>query len=72
MHTGEVEVLRGDIGGVAVHAAARITALAGPSEILASAVTAGLAEGSGVVFEDHGRHEVKGLDRPIEVLRLVG
>ena len=71
VHTGEVELLPGDIGGIAVHAVARIMALAGPSEVLVSAVTVGLAEGSGVAVEPAGSHAVKGLDRPIEVYRLV-
>ena len=60
-----------DVGGVAVHAAARIMALAGASEVLASALTVGLAEGSGLAFESLGPRAVKGLDRPIEVHRLV-
>ncbi len=71
VHTGEVEPMGNDIGGVAVHAAARIMALAGPSEVLASAVTVGLADGSGLAFEAKGSREIKGLDRPIEVYRLV-
>ena len=70
VHTGEVEVMGNDVGGVAVHAAARIMALAGPSDVFASAVTAGLADGSGLAFEGQGLREVKGLDRPIEVYRL--
>jgi class 3 adenylate cyclase len=71
VHTGEVEPMGNDIGGVAVHAAARIMALAGPSEVIASAVTVGLADGSGLAFEGRGSQQVKGLDRPIEVYRLV-
>ena len=71
VHTGEVELLPGDIGGIAVHAVARIMALAGPSEVLVSAVAVGLAEGSGVAVEPAGSHTVKGLERPIEVYRLV-
>jgi len=70
VHTGEVEPIGNDVGGVAVHAAARIMALAGPSEVLASGVTVALADGSGLAFEDRGPKEVKGLDRPIEVYRL--
>ena len=70
VHTGEVEIMGSDIGGVAVHAAARIMALAGPSEVFASAVTVGLADGSGLAFESQGPRQVKGLDRPIEVYRL--
>ena len=70
VHTGEVEIMGADVGGVAVHAAARIMALAGPSEVFASSVTVGLADGSGLEFEEQGPREVKGLDRPIEVFRL--
>jgi class 3 adenylate cyclase len=70
VHTGEVEVLPNDIGGVAVHAASRIMALGGASEIVVSSVTRGLVEGSGLRFEERGRHQVKGLERPIEVFLL--
>ncbi len=70
VHTGEVEVLPNDIGGVAVHAAARIMALGGASEIFVSSVTRGLVEGSGFRFEERGHRQVKGLERPIEVFLL--
>ena len=70
VHTGEVEPIGDDIGGVAVHATARVMALAGPSEVLTSAMTVGLAEGSGLVLERQGAKVVKGLERPIEVYRL--
>ncbi len=71
VHTGEVQPMGRDIGGVAVHAAARIMSLAAPSEVFASAITVGLAEGSGLAFESQGTKQVKGLERPIEVYRLV-
>jgi class 3 adenylate cyclase len=70
VHTGEVDVLPNDIGGVAVHAAARIVALGGASEIIVSSVTRGLVEGSGFRFSERGHHQVKGLERPIEVFLL--
>lgn len=70
IHTGEVEVLPNDIAGVAVHAASRIMALGGASEIIVSSVTRGLVEGSGFHFEERGLHQVKGLERPIEVFLL--
>ena len=70
MHTGEVEVLTDDVGGVAVHAAARIMALGGASEIIVSSVTRGLVDGSGFHFEERGHHQVKGLERPVEVFLL--
>lgn len=70
IHTGEVEVLPNDIGGVAVHAAARIMALGQASEVIVSSVTRGLVDGSGLMFEERGRHHVKGLEQPIEVFVL--
>ncbi|MCV0402867.1 MAG: hypothetical protein K5924_04040 [Chloroflexi bacterium] len=70
VHTGEVEIMGSDVGGVAVHATARIMALAEPSTVYASSTAVGLADGSGLAFEERGRREVKGLDRPIEVYRL--
>lgn len=70
VHTGEVEIMGDDIGGVSVHAVARIMALASPSEVFVSSATVGLADGSGLTFEERGRREVKGLERAIEVYRL--
>jgi class 3 adenylate cyclase len=72
VHAGEVEVVGRQIAGVNVHAAARIMSLAGPSQILASAIVRGLADGSGLEFTDFGPHAVKGLERPIEIVELVG
>ena len=60
VHTGEVEVLPNDIGGIAVHAASRIMALGGRSEIIVSSVTRGLVEGSGFRFEERGQHQLRG------------
>ena len=71
IHTGEVEVLPNDIAGVAVHAASRIMALGQASDIVVSSVTRGLVEGSGLRFEERGRHQVKGLEQPIEVFVLL-
>jgi class 3 adenylate cyclase len=62
IHVGEVELVAGDVRGVAVHAAARITALAGAGEILVSEMTRMLAQGSGLEFQDRGTHDLKGLD----------
>lgn len=70
VHTGEVERTLAGIGGLSVHAAARVMALAVADEILVSGGVVALAEPSGLVFEDRGRHEVKGISRPIEVARL--
>jgi class 3 adenylate cyclase len=71
IHTGEVQFVGSDVRGVAVHAAARIMALAGPGEVLVSATTGDLLEGSGLRLEDAGTHELKGLSSPRHVFRVV-
>ncbi len=70
VHTGEVAVVGGQARGVAVHAAARVSALAGPGEVLASGTTHDLLDGSALAFEFRGAHELKGLSgaRPIFAL----
>ena len=72
VHTGEFEPMGRDVGGVAVHVVARIMALAGASDVFASAVTVGLADGSGLSFRAEGERELKGLDRPLHLYRLAG
>ena len=59
IHTGEVEFIADDVRGVAVHAAARVLSVAGPSEVVVSDTTNGLLEGSGLSFEDAGLHSLK-------------
>ena len=70
LHTGEVAIVGGQARGVAVHAAARVAALAGPGEVLVSGTTHDLLDGSGLSFESRGAHELKGLTgaRPIFAL----
>jgi class 3 adenylate cyclase len=60
-HTGEIELLGADVGGIAVHIGARVAALAGPSEVLVSSTVKDLVAGSGLVFDDRGRHQLKGV-----------
>ena len=60
-HTGEIELMGADVGGIAVHIGARVGALAGPSEVLVSSTVKDLVAGSGLVFEDRGEHTLKGL-----------
>jgi class 3 adenylate cyclase len=62
VHTGEVELIGEDVGGIAVHVAARIMGLAGPGELLASGVLPPLVLGSGIRFSDRGSHELRGLE----------
>ncbi len=71
LHTGEIELVGDDVRGIAVHTAARILALAGPGEVLVSSTTAGLLEGSDLVLEGAGLHEMKGLSGTRQVFRLV-
>ena len=61
IHTGEVEQRNEDIGGIAVHLAARVQALAEPREVLVSRTVADLVAGSGIAFSDRGEHELKGV-----------
>ena len=70
VHTGEVELLPGDIGGVAVHAAARVMAMGQASEVMVSSGTRGLVEDGGLQFESRGLQRFKGLSTPIEVFAL--
>ncbi len=61
LHTGEVELLEEGIGGLAVHIGARVSALAGPGEVLVSSTVKDLVAGSGIEFEDRGSHGLKGV-----------
>ena len=61
LHTGEVEVRGGNPGGIAVHIAARVAALAGPSEVVVSSTVKDLVVGSGLRFADRGMHGLKGV-----------
>jgi pimeloyl-ACP methyl ester carboxylesterase len=61
LHTGEVEVLRDGLAGVAVHIGQRVLANAGPGEVLVSSTVKDLTAGSGLEFEDRGLHALKGV-----------
>jgi class 3 adenylate cyclase len=61
LHTGEIELAGDDIGGIAVHIAARVIAAAGSSEILVSSTVKDLTAGSGITFNDRGTHVLKGV-----------
>jgi class 3 adenylate cyclase len=63
-HTGEIELMGADVGGIAVHIGARVGALAGPSEVLVSSTVKDLVAGSGLAFEDRGEHTLKGVPDP--------
>jgi class 3 adenylate cyclase len=61
LHTGEVELIGDDVSGIAVHIAARVGALAAPSEVLASSTTRDLVAGSGIDFVDRGAQQLSGI-----------
>ncbi len=63
LHTGEVELRGEDIGGIAVHIGQRVSAMAGPGEIVVSSTVVDLVAGSGLEFDDRGEHELKGVPR---------
>jgi class 3 adenylate cyclase len=61
VHSGECEVIGDDLGGIAVHIGARISAAAGPNEVLVSQTVKDAATGSGISFDERGAHDLKGV-----------
>lgn len=61
LHAGEVEVRGDDVGGIAVHLAARVCAMAGPGEVVVSQTVQDVVAGSGLLFEERGSHELRGI-----------
>jgi class 3 adenylate cyclase len=61
LHTGECEIRGDDIGGIAVHIGARVSALAGSNDVLVSSTLRDLVIGSGLEFEERGVHQLKGV-----------
>jgi class 3 adenylate cyclase len=70
IHAGEVELRDGDVGGIAVHIAARVMAAAGPSEILASRTVRDLVVGSDLALEERGAHPLKGVEGTWQLFAL--
>ena len=70
IHTGECELLDTDIGGIAVHIAARILGHAGAGEILVSRTVRDLVVGSGTGFEDRGSVELRGVPGTWQLLAV--
>jgi class 3 adenylate cyclase len=71
LHTGEVEVRGDDIGGIAVHIGARVSALARPNEVLVSSTLRDLVIGSGLDFEERGAHQLKGVPGEWQLFAVV-
>ncbi len=61
LHTGEIETRGSDVGGIAVHAAARVMAHSQPGEVLVSRVVTDLVAGAGLRFSERGSYELKGI-----------
>jgi class 3 adenylate cyclase len=71
LHTGEVELRDGDVGGIAVHLAARVMAAAGPGEIFTSRTVRDLVVGANITVEDRGPHALKGIDDPWQLFAVM-
>jgi class 3 adenylate cyclase len=71
INTGEIELVGDDIRGIAVHTASRLLGLAGSDEVMISATTRDLLDGTDITSEDAGVHELKGLSGSRQVFRLV-
>jgi class 3 adenylate cyclase len=71
-HVGEIELVHDEVRGIAVHIGSRVGALARPSEVLVSQTVKDLVAGSGLVFEDAGEHELKGIPDRWRLYRVVG
>jgi class 3 adenylate cyclase len=71
VHTGEIELIDDDIGGMAVAIGARVTALAGAGDVMTSSTVKDLTAGSGLSFEDAGEHELKGVPDRWHLYRVV-
>ena len=61
LHSGEIELVGEDIGGIAVHIAHRISSVARPGAVLVSSTVRDLVDGSGIEFDDLGTHQLKGV-----------
>ena len=72
LHTGEIELDGDDVAGLAVAIGARVGALAGPSQVLATQTIKDLTAGSGIVFTESGEHELKGVPDLWRLYRAVG
>jgi class 3 adenylate cyclase len=72
LHTGEIESIAGKAGGMAVVIGSRVGAAAGRSEVLASRTVRDLTAGSGLLFEDAGEHELKGVPERWRLYRVLG
>ena len=71
VHTGECEVAGEKLAGIAVHIGARVAALAAAGEVLVSQTVRDLVAGSGLAFEERGRHALKGVPQEWQLFRAL-
>jgi class 3 adenylate cyclase/alpha-beta hydrolase superfamily lysophospholipase len=71
LHTGECELRGSDLAGIAVHVGARVAALADAGEVLVTSTVRDLVAGSGIEFEERGRHSLKGVPGTWTLLRAL-
>jgi len=72
VHTGEIEIMDDDVGGIAVHIGARVASLAGPGEVFVSSTVKDLVAGAGLAFEPRGTHVLKGVPDEWRLFAVVG
>jgi class 3 adenylate cyclase len=72
LHTGGCEQMNGDVGGIAVHTGARVSAKAAPGEVLVSQTVKDLVAGSGIEFADRGSHALKGVPGEWRLFAVAG
>ena len=71
LHTGEIELKRDDISGIAVHIAARVAAEAEAGETIVSSMVRDLVAGSGLRFEDRGARSLRGVPEEVRLYRVL-
>lgn len=71
LHTGVIELMEKNIGGIAVHLCARVLSKAGDSEVLLTSTVKDLVSGSGIQVESQGRHQLKGINGEWELYSVV-
>jgi class 3 adenylate cyclase len=67
LHTGEVELIGDDVGGIAVHVAAKVRELADPGTVLVSRTFIDLVAGSAIEFADRGSQQLKGIPGDLQL-----
>ena len=69
LHTGEIQLVDGDVEGIAVHIASRVAAIANANEVIVSRTVKDLIAGSGITLEDYGTHTLKGVSDDWQLFR---